>query len=100
MFLYPWKKLLVATSDFEDSLSHEEVNLIIQVQSLVKTAALSEIPMYMPKSFPDAAHRLIIVRLFDNVTALGLCGVNPPLSQGKFQKTSTVRDPISILRQK
>ena len=38
--------------------------------------------MYMPKSFPDAAHRLIIVRLFDNVIAIGLCGVNPPLANG------------------
>ena len=36
-------ELLVATGDFEDALSHEEVNLIIQVQSLVKTAALSEV---------------------------------------------------------
>ena len=35
----------------------------------------------MPRSFPNAAHRLIIVRLFDEVTAIGLCGVNPPLSK-------------------
>ena len=35
----------------------------------------------MPRSFPNAAHRLIIARLFDEVTAIGLCGVNPPLSK-------------------
>ena len=39
-------ELLVATSDFEDSLSCEEVNLIIQVVSLNKTAAVSEVEIF------------------------------------------------------
>merc|ERR1712131_127327 len=73
--------LVQATPDFEESLAHEEINLIIQIVKLSSSAAVLEIPVYMPRSFPNAAHRLIIVRLFDEVTAIGLCGVNPPLSK-------------------
>ena len=39
----------------------------------------------MPRSFPNAAHRLIMVRLFNDVVAIALCGQRTSLSQGEFK---------------
>ena len=36
-------ELLAATPEFEESLAHEEINLLIQVSTLNKTAAVLEV---------------------------------------------------------
>jgi hypothetical protein len=42
---------------------------------------LRDIPVYLPRTSPDTAHRLVTGTLVDGVTAVMLCGPEPSLER-------------------
>ena len=73
-------KVIVGTEKFWQLLPVETSLMMHFIASLPSTSA-SDIPMYLPNGSPTIPHRLITIKLLENINVVIVCGPQPSLQE-------------------
>ena len=83
---------VAATPAWDHLPAADRVALQVALTSFTDAAIMRDVPVYLPGTSPDTAHRLVVGTLVDGVQVAMLCGPEPGLSRaGQLMATLAAR---------